>query len=67
MNLPQDEGYYIVTPPKSRGGSSEVVKVRFDIEKQEYVVDVIGQPLKYSEEIGRYRDWNWLEKIEILK
>lgn len=54
--LPLD-GWYIVRPPVERGGKDECAFVRLDRDKQEYVLDVVGQERKYSEELKRYQDW----------
>ena len=55
-DLPQDEGWYIAVPPNP-AAKPEVVRVRLDIEKQEYVVDAVCQERKYSEELWRYKEW----------
>ena len=37
----------------------EYVKIRLDMESQQYVVDVAGQPRSSSEALWRYNDGNW--------
>jgi len=54
--LPLD-GWYIVRPPVERGGKDECAFVRLDCDKQEYVLDVVGQERRYSEELKRYQGW----------
>ena len=42
------------------GKHRQFVRVRLDIDKQEYVLDVAGQDRKYSEELWRYKGGDWL-------
>lgn len=51
------EGWYEATKD---GNHREFVRVRLDIESQKYVLDVVGQERKYSEELWRYKGGDWL-------
>lgn len=51
------DGWYVARPPAERGGPDECVFVRLDDGRQEYVLDVVGQQRKYSEELKRYKGW----------
>ena len=44
---------------KMNGKNRQFVRVRLDIDKQEYVVDAVGQDRKYSEELWRYKGGGW--------
>lgn len=41
------------------GEHRQFARIRLDIEKQEYVLDVVGQDRKYSEELWRYKGGDW--------
>jgi hypothetical protein len=51
------------------GEHRQFVRIRLDVEKQEYVLDAVGQDLKYSEELWRYKggDWQFLSQNEIVR
>lgn len=51
------EGWY---EAKKDGKHRQFIRIRLDLEKQEYVVDAVGQERKYSEELRRYRGGDWL-------
>lgn len=51
------EGWYEST---MNGEHRQFVKIRFDIQNQEYVLDAVGQDLKYSESLWRYNGGDWL-------
>ncbi len=51
------EGWYEATKD---GNHRQFVRVRLDIESQKYVLDVVGQDRKYSEELWRYKGGDWL-------
>lgn len=51
------EGWYEAT---MNGECRQFVRIRLDIQKQEYVLDVIGQDLKCSESLWRYKGGDWL-------
>ena len=61
---PKDEGWYIATPPNP-ARKSEIVRVRLDLEKQSYVVDVVGQDWRYSDDLERYGHWKWTGPLDI--
>jgi len=42
-----------------KGECRQFVRIRLDIEKQEYVLDAVGQDCKYSEELWRYKGGDW--------
>jgi hypothetical protein len=63
------EGYYVIFLPKTLFSSADYVsvsKIRFDKNKQEYVLDVCGQDDKYSEELRRYNNGKWWFSDKIL-
>lgn len=61
--LPDCDGWYAAYyPPQSH---ESIVRVRYDGERGERVVDVVGQPLKQSEELWRYKDWMWSERLKL--
>ena len=41
------------------GEHRQFVRIRLDIEKQEYVLDAVGIDRKYSEELWRYKGGDW--------
>lgn len=41
------------------GGHHQFVRVRLDIQKQEYVLDAVGQEMRYSEDLWRYKHGGW--------
>ncbi len=41
------------------GKHHQFVRVRLDIQKQEYVLDAVGQELRHSEELWRYKHGGW--------
>lgn len=41
------------------GKHHQFVRVRLDIQKQEYVLDAMGQELRHSEELWRYKHGGW--------
>jgi hypothetical protein len=51
------EGWY---EANKNGLHRQFIRIRLDIERQEYVVDAIGQERKYSEELRRYQGGDWL-------
>ena len=42
------------------GTHRQYVRIRLDIKKQAYVLDVVGQMLQHSEELWRYRGGDWI-------
>ena len=62
--LPQDEGWYIATP-NNPTISGQIVYIRLDLVTQKYVVDVVGQELKYSDDLERFSHWKWLGPLDI--
>jgi len=61
--LPDGDGWYAVyCPPQQH---EAIVRVRYDGERGERVVDVVGQPLKQSEELWRYKEWVWSERLPL--
>ena len=50
------EGWWEATKD---GGDRQFVRIRLDIEKQEYVVDVVGQRINESESLWRYKGGDW--------
>lgn len=59
--IPSDEGWHVAHFPKT--GWTEIVFVRLDMEKQEYVVDVIGQEKRHSEDLWRYKEWVFSKRL----
>jgi len=53
--LPTDEGWYVAHHPKNNW--TEIIFVRLDTNKQEYVVDAVGHERRYSEDLWRYKEW----------
>lgn len=49
---------------KLNGEHRQFVRIRLDLEIQEYVVDVVGQDRKHSETLRRYKggDWQFLSR-----
>lgn len=41
------------------GEHRQFVRIRLDIEKQEYVLDAVGIDRKYSESLWRYKGGDW--------
>lgn len=61
--LPACDGWYAAYyPPQAH---EAIVRVRYDGERGERVVDVVGQPLKQSEELWRYKEWMWSERLTL--
>jgi hypothetical protein len=60
-NLPTEEGYY----PANRGnGIVEVLRVAFSNAKNSLVVlPASSEGLNSGEELFRYKDWYWSEKL----
>ena len=50
------EGWWEATKD---GKHRQFVRIRLDIEKQEYVLDVIGQRTNESESLWRYKGGDW--------
>lgn len=51
------EGWYEATKD---GNHRQFVRIRLDIELQKYVLDVVGQDQKHSEELWRYKGGDWM-------
>jgi len=61
--LPDCDGWYAVYYPPQQHES--IVRVRYDGKRGARVVDVVGQPLEQSEELWRYKEWVWSERLTL--
>ena len=61
--LPTCEGFYAAHFPLQ--DHTTIVYVRFDLDKLEHVVDVIGHSKEHSGELWRYSQWLWSEAITV--
>lgn len=62
----EKDGFYIIFKPKT-GAMLEnyitIAQIYIDMETQEYKLSVIGQSNEYSEELFRYKDWYFSDKL----
>lgn len=62
----EKDGFYIIYKPKT-GAMLEnyitMAQIYLDMEEQEYKLSVIGQSNEYSEELFRYKDWYFSDKL----
>jgi hypothetical protein len=61
--LPDCDGWYAAYYPPQQ--HEAIVRVRYDGKRGERVVDVVGQPLEQSEELWRYKEWVWSERLTL--
>lgn len=64
-NLPTKEGYYVA----QHLNHTESLRVRLDNDREEFVVDVCGVDIQYSESLFRYdpkqTPWRWSQKLNL--
>lgn len=62
----EKEGFYVIFKPKTGHMESDYItmaQIYVDMEEQEYKLSVIGQSSEYSEELFRYKDWYFSDKL----